>query len=159
MQRKLTFEPYMGCRYCNTSVPEHAWFLHNLRLLLCQCLIIGTVCADLDHPVAPEGYNSEQDTEKMIKFHLSAMDRQLVQMYRAMAIAVIMNRTLVRTFQVLHIRHPFIEPPNRMKWTYCGIISTFNIHMFNAALSCLTPRQYTAVDDEAWHERPSSYSI
>ncbi len=29
--------------------------------------------------MTPTNYNDEKDTEKMIKFHLHAMDRQLVQ--------------------------------------------------------------------------------
>ncbi|GFH17219.1 EF-hand domain-containing protein [Haematococcus lacustris] len=43
----------------------------------------------------PPGYNEMRDTEAMIKIHLAKMEVQLKQMYRAMAIAVIMNRTLV----------------------------------------------------------------
>ncbi len=29
--------------------------------------------------MAPEGYNDQKDTEAMVKFHLRAMDEQLVQ--------------------------------------------------------------------------------
>ena len=43
------------------------------------CVSLLCATADLDHPLAPEGYNHERDTETMIKFHLQAMDQQLVQ--------------------------------------------------------------------------------
>ena len=61
---------------------RHPLFFHTLR-------------PDLDFPTAPEGYNGWQDTESMIQFHLLAMDKQLLQMYRVMAMAVMLNRTLV----------------------------------------------------------------
>ncbi|KAJ9511362.1 hypothetical protein QJQ45_029767 [Haematococcus lacustris] len=53
------------------------------------------ITADIDFPPVPPGYNEMRDTEAMIKIHLAKMEVQLKQMYRAMAIAVIMNRTLV----------------------------------------------------------------
>ncbi|KAJ9511474.1 hypothetical protein QJQ45_029860 [Haematococcus lacustris] len=53
------------------------------------------ITADIDFPPVPPGYNEMRDTEAMIKIHLAKMKVQLKQMYRVMAIAVIMNRTLV----------------------------------------------------------------
>jgi len=53
------------------------------------------ITAELEKVPVPDGYNSWKDTEEMIKFHLQAMDKQLVQVYRVMAAAVMLNRTLV----------------------------------------------------------------
>jgi hypothetical protein len=50
---------------------------------------------DLDFPPTPEGYNTWMDSEAMIQYHLRAMDKQLIQVYRVMAIATMLNRTLV----------------------------------------------------------------
>ena len=53
------------------------------------------ITADLDFPSSPPDYNTWMDTEAMVQFHLKAMDKQLIQVYRVMAIALILNRTLI----------------------------------------------------------------
>lgn len=53
------------------------------------------ITADLDFPPTPPDYNKWMDTEAMIQFHLRAMDKQLIQVYRVMAMAVMLNRTLI----------------------------------------------------------------
>ncbi|KAG2422501.1 hypothetical protein HXX76_015970 [Chlamydomonas incerta] len=51
--------------------------------------------ADIDAPDAPEGFNTWRETEDMIQVHLKNMPPQLQQMYRAMAVAAVLNRTLI----------------------------------------------------------------
>eukprot|EP00198_Chlamydomonas_reinhardtii_P011930 XP_001701267.1 predicted protein [Chlamydomonas reinhardtii] len=51
--------------------------------------------ADIEAPAAPEGFNTWRETEDMIQVHLKNMPPQLQQMYRAMAVAMVLNRTLI----------------------------------------------------------------
>ncbi|GIL87771.1 hypothetical protein Vretimale_13060 [Volvox reticuliferus] len=51
--------------------------------------------ADIDAPDAPPGYNSWMETEDMIQVHLKNMPPQLKQVYRAVAVALILKRTLI----------------------------------------------------------------
>ncbi|KAG2499383.1 hypothetical protein HYH03_002958 [Edaphochlamys debaryana] len=52
---------------------------------------------DLEHMQPPDGYNSwpEPQTERMVRFHVEATNRQLAQAYWAFAAALVANRTLV----------------------------------------------------------------
>ncbi|GIL65415.1 hypothetical protein Vafri_19165 [Volvox africanus] len=51
--------------------------------------------ADIDAPDAPPGYNSWSETEDMIQVHIKNMPPQLKQVYRAVAMAMILKRTLI----------------------------------------------------------------
>ncbi|KAG1654663.1 hypothetical protein FOA52_003820 [Chlamydomonas sp. UWO 241] len=53
------------------------------------------ITADIDFSESPPDYNAWMDTEKMIQYHLLNIDKQLVQAYRVMAIATMLNRTLI----------------------------------------------------------------
>ncbi|KAG2433971.1 hypothetical protein HYH02_012433 [Chlamydomonas schloesseri] len=51
--------------------------------------------ADIEAPDAPAGFNTWRETEDMVQVHLKNMPPQLQQMYRAMAVAMVLNRTLI----------------------------------------------------------------
>ncbi|GFR46128.1 hypothetical protein Agub_g7646 [Astrephomene gubernaculifera] len=51
--------------------------------------------ADIEAPDAPSGYNTWRETEDMIQVHLKNMPPQLRQVYRAIAAALALNRTLI----------------------------------------------------------------
>ncbi|GLC65037.1 hypothetical protein PLESTF_000239600 [Pleodorina starrii] len=51
--------------------------------------------ADIDAPDAPPGFNAWRETEDMIQEHLKNMPPQLKQVYRAVAVSMVLNRTLI----------------------------------------------------------------
>lgn len=55
----------------------------------------GLMTVELTQLAMPAGFNGWRETESMILHHLEQMNHQLRQLYRAMAVAALLNRTLV----------------------------------------------------------------
>ena len=64
------------------------------------------------------------DTEAMIQFHLRAMDKQLIQVYRVMAIAVMLNRTLIFPKMQCFCYKNWVSPTDPECWSL-GLTNRF----------------------------------